>query len=115
MAELMLSHATFTAVAILISTRCSPIKWRSKGCQQQLLWICFISMFSPVIFPPILSYDVPTTWAIGGKNLNRKESNLMTELLTPGPTIPLCIQGVCDKADDVLLSLLHLPGRPRDP
>lgn len=66
-------------------------------------------------FPPIFSYDVPTTRAIGGKNLNREESNLMTELLTPVPTLPLCVQGVCDKADDVWLLLLHLSGRPRDP
>lgn len=73
-------------------------------------------MFSPILPPtPILSYDVSTTRGIGGKNLNRKESNLMTGLLTPGPNIPRCLQRACDKADDVLLLLLRLPGRPRDP
>lgn len=39
----------------------------------------------------------------------------MIELLTPRPTIPLRVLKACFRADNVWVSLLYLPGRPRYP
>lgn len=70
-----------------------------------VLYLCFL-----LFFFPILSYDVPVKRELG-KDLNWKESDTMTEFLTPGPTISLCIPEACDRADDALLLLLYPPGK----
>lgn len=107
--EPMPSHATFPAV-ILMHKGCIPIRWKPKGCQHPLVWICFVSilLFSVLSFL-ILSLSNREL----GKDLNLKESNLAIELLTPGPTVPLGILQARCRSDDMSVFLLQLPGRPR--
>ena len=109
--ELMASHATFPAEVILMHKGCIPIKWKPKGCQHPLVWLCFVSILLPF---SVLSFLIlsPSNRELG-KDLNLKESNLAIELLTPGPTVPLGILQARCRSDDTSVFLLQLPGRPR--
>lgn len=87
MAEMMPSYATFIAEAILMHKWCIPIKWRPKGCQQQLIWICFVPILSPVLFC-VLSYGVAIKQGIGEEIWTQRNP---IQWLNSLPMVPPCL------------------------